>query len=132
MEIHPVAVTHPPAQDRRRFTRITFDARTELRINGERWPVQLVDISLKGLLVRLIDPVELAVGDELEARVTLARGEIELCLPVTLTRMTPPYLGFECGAIDLESISHLRRLLELNLGDASLLDRELEQLVAEE
>ena len=30
--------------------------------------------------------------------------------------------------IDLESISHLRRLVELNLGDSSLLERELAAL----
>ena len=39
-------------------------------------------------------------------------------------------LGLACQHIDVESISHLRRLLELNLGDASLLDRELERLFA--
>ena len=37
--------------DRRRFRRIAFDARTELKQNGQQWPVQLVDLSLKGLLV---------------------------------------------------------------------------------
>ncbi|VAX04921.1 hypothetical protein MNBD_GAMMA20-584, partial [hydrothermal vent metagenome] len=38
------------------------------------------------------------------------------------------HIGFRCEHIDLESISHLRRLVELNLGDAKLLDRELSAL----
>lgn len=38
--------------DRRRFRRIAFNAKTELKQNGQQWPVQLVDLSLKGLLVQ--------------------------------------------------------------------------------
>lgn len=129
-----MAVTGTPEQERerRRFTRFAFDARTELYINGSRWPVQLVDISFKGMLVKAIEPLALEVGDQLEARVILAKDEIEMHLPVTLAHKEPPYLGFECGVIDIESISHLRRLVELNLGDPAGLDRELEQLVTEE
>jgi len=33
-----------------------------------------------------------------------------------------------CLSIDLDSITHLRRLLELNLGDPQLVERELLQL----
>ncbi|WP_181955613.1 PilZ domain-containing protein, partial [Rahnella variigena] len=43
------------ASDRRRFRRIAFDAKTELRQNGREWPVQLVDLSLKGLLIQRPD-----------------------------------------------------------------------------
>jgi hypothetical protein len=34
-------------------------------------------------------------------------------------------IGFECEHIDIDSISNLRRLVELNLGDAELLERQL-------
>jgi hypothetical protein len=37
--------------------------------------------------------------------------------------------GMLCRSIDLESITHLRRLIAMNLGDASLLDRDLKSLV---
>ncbi|HXK57002.1 MAG TPA: PilZ domain-containing protein, partial [Gammaproteobacteria bacterium] len=37
-------------------------------------------------------------------------------------------LGLRCVSIDMESIGHLRRLVELNLGDAELLHRDLESL----
>ncbi len=37
-------------------------------------------------------------------------------------------VGFECVHIDIDSISHLRRLVELNLGDDTLLERELAAL----
>ena len=42
--------------DRRRFKRIAFDARTELSQGTHRWPVRLLDLSLKGLLIERPDP----------------------------------------------------------------------------
>jgi hypothetical protein len=38
-------------------------------------------------------------------------------------------LGFVCQHIGLESISHLKRLVELNLADQEELDRELAALI---
>ena len=38
-------------------------------------------------------------------------------------------VGFICEHIDLDSISHLKRLVELNLGDEDLLHRELHALI---
>jgi hypothetical protein len=37
-------------------------------------------------------------------------------------------VGLRCLHIDLDSITELRRLVELNLGDAAQLDRELHAL----
>ena len=37
-------------------------------------------------------------------------------------------LGLNCKDIDVDSITHLRRLVELNLGDPELLERELSAL----
>lgn len=44
------SMTDSPA-DRRRFKRIAFDAKTELKQGDQTWKVQLVDLSLKGLLI---------------------------------------------------------------------------------
>ena len=45
---------HPA--DRRRFKRIAFDARTELSQGEFIWPVKLIDLSLKGLLIERPQP----------------------------------------------------------------------------
>jgi hypothetical protein len=34
--------------------------------------------------------------------------------------------------MEIDSITHLRRLVELNLGDEALLERELEQLLSDD
>ena len=36
--------------------------------------------------------------------------------------------GLQCNAIDIDSVTHLRRLVELNLGDSEQLNKELSQL----
>ena len=39
-------------------------------------------------------------------------------------------VGVRCESIDLDSVSHLRRLVELNVGDESILQRDLSSLIA--
>lgn len=117
--------------ERRRFQRIAFDAATELAQGGQRWAVELHDLSLKGLLVE--QPADWS-GDPAQpffATITLDTST-RLQMEVELTRTRDGLLGFVCRHIDLDSISHLRRLVELNLGDESLLERELAALGEEE
>jgi hypothetical protein len=50
-------------------------------------------------------------------------------MEVRLTHDDHGHLGFVCEHIDLESIAHLRRLVELNLADHNELERELAALI---
>ena len=118
----------PHSGNRRRFRRIGFDARTELSQGNQRWPVKLIDLSLKGLLVEC--PV-VWVGD----RAKMFSVDIHLAphtdirMDIQLAHEERGQLGFVCRYISLESISTLRRLIELNLGDPKALDRELGALI---
>ena len=114
--------------DRRRFKRIAFDARTELSQGEHRWPVQLIDLSLKGLLIQRPEPWQ---GDETQpfaADIHLS-DDVDVRMDVQLTRRDYGQLGFVCLHIDLESVEHLRRLIELNLADEAQLERELGALI---
>lgn len=113
--------------ERRRFQRFEFDAETELVQGQRRWLVQLHDLSLRGLLVHrpagwAADPVQ-----PFEARIRLA-ADAEVRMEVEMTHGEGELIGLVCRHIDVESISHLRRLVELNLGDTALLERELAAL----
>ncbi|MEG4314024.1 PilZ domain-containing protein [Pseudomonas sp. FIP_A4] len=113
--------------DRRRFQRIEFDATTELS-QGERcWPVELHDLSLRGLLVRRPQQWDADAAQPFQARVRLS-GDAEVRMEVTMAHEEGELIGFACQHIDLDSIAHLRRLVELNLGDETLLERELAAL----
>ncbi len=113
--------------ERRRFHRIDFDAPTEIVQGERRWPVELHDLSLKGLLVKRPPAWDGDPEQAFEARIELG-ADIRVRMEVLLTRQQGELLGFSCQHIDLESISHLRRLVELNLGDETLLERELAAL----
>ncbi|MBE7376161.1 PilZ domain-containing protein [Pseudomonas lopnurensis] len=113
--------------ERRRFQRIEFDAATELFQGERRWPVELNDLSLKGLLVRRPAQWDADATQPFEARVRLA-DDAEVRMAVAMAHEAGELIGFVCRHIDLDSIAHLRRLVELNLGDEQLLDRELAAL----
>ena len=116
------------AYDRRRFRRIAFDAKTELRQNGRKWSVQLVDLSLKGLLVQKPTPWHSIGTESFDVDIHLD-ANTDVQMQVRLTHDQNGHLGFECEHISLESISHLRRLIELNLGDQAELERQLGALL---
>ena len=115
------------ANERRRFQRIAFDAPTVIAQGERQWQAALHDISLKGLLVKTPRDWSGDPDQPFEALVELG-DEAKVKMEVVLTRTQQNYLGFVCRHIDLDSISHLRRLVELNLGDEHLLERELAAL----
>ncbi|WP_095130645.1 PilZ domain-containing protein [Pseudomonas sp. Irchel s3h14] len=114
--------------DRRRFKRIAFDARTELSQGEYIWPVKLIDLSLKGLLIEKPEPW---LGNrEWHFLVDVHLNEdVAIKMDVQLTHDDHGQLGFVCRHISLESIERLRRLVELNLGDPQELERELGALI---
>lgn len=113
--------------NRRAFTRIFFDAETVV-IQGEHsWPVELIDISLHGLLIKDPGDMKLLSGKPLEACIHLA-GELEIHMHAHITHREGDLLGLVCDDIDIDSITHLRRLVELNTADKGLLERELSAL----
>src|SRR5690606_13771603 len=113
--------------ERRRFSRIAFDASVELSDGTQTWTGTLRDISLRGLLVEEPADWSAAPGSTLQARVLLDPAT-SLEMQVELRHRRDGLLGFACQHIDIDSISHLRRLVELNLGDPSLLERALTAL----
>ncbi|MGK9065773.1 PilZ domain-containing protein [Stutzerimonas chloritidismutans] len=119
---------HP--SDRRRFQRFAFDAATELVQGERRWTVQLHDLSLKGLLIHRPVGWDADPSVPFQARIRLA-DDAEVLMEVELAHAEGELIGLVCRHIDVDSISHLRRLVELNLGDEALLERELAALSAE-
>ncbi|MDX1281939.1 PilZ domain-containing protein [Shewanella colwelliana] len=114
--------------ERRQFSRILFDANATLTQQGNVWPTIIHDLSLNGVLLE--QPQGFSVTDDpIALSFTLGDSEIVVSMETKLVYQKEGQLGLECLHIDVDSISHLRRMLELNLGDASLLDRELRLFV---
>jgi hypothetical protein len=123
--------------DRRHFARIHFNTAARLVCPDGECAVEVLDFSLKGALVRLPAAFSLKVGQTCNLQAMLgnadADGEDEagvICMETRVAHVQKQEAGLRCLEIDLDSITHLRRLMELNLGDESLLGRELEYLSA--
>lgn len=117
--------------ERRRFSRIRFDAGCELHTPSGPVEVQLVDISLRGALIESSKALNLSAGEVAELHIYLA-NDILIRMPGTVTHIQGEHYGFRASDMEIDSISHLRRLVELNLGDESLLEREFEAMLPQE
>lgn len=115
---------------RRHFSRIRFHGSARL-LNGDReWPCEVLDLSLKGALVEC-GAGEVDVGQRCLLELELAGGEAAVRMEGDIVHREDGQLGLACREIDLDSITHLRRLLALNLGDAELLNREFSALISD-
>ena len=114
-------------QERRRHNRIAMDCPVNLYCGGGLWTTLLQDISLKGAL--LAKPAEFTSKPGTACSLAiLLQPDIAITMEARLVYDEGDRLGFSCKQIDLLSISHLRRLVELNLADEALLQRELHEL----
>ena len=57
---------------------------------------------------------------------------VSINMSVRFNHINNGHYGFQCDHIDMDSLSHLKRLVELNLGEPELLDRELSALNIQE
>lgn len=117
--------------ERRHFTRIFYLTAASLVQGQRQWPTQLIDVSLQGAL--LLRPESWSGSDdkEYELSFVLSGSDIVIRMQVELTHEASKKLGFYCHHIDIDSASHLKRMIELNVGEEQLLYRELEQLLEE-
>ena len=114
--------------DKRHFSRILFDASCILHQNDKEWKTELLDISLRGILVKRPENLDADFDKPFEAIISLSDAGDSMIMSIKLMHKETDHLGFECVYIDIDSITHLKRLVELNLGDADLLNRELNAL----
>lgn len=120
------------AQDdeRRRFHRVGFHADALLKLPADTLSVEILDISLAGALIKVDPAVTLEQGSQASLIVRLSE-EVQI-------KMTGDLLSHGHGNYALHRIlrependNHLRPLLELNLGDPKLMERDIQTLIEE-
>jgi len=120
-----------PYQTPRRFTRITFHRPAVLDLRVTRAECEVLDVSLKGALVEVGPGARLKVGDTCSLVIRLDAGDAMIRMDGEVAHVNGQRVGVKADEMELESVEHLRRLVEVNLGDEAVLHRELAALVAE-
>ena len=116
------------SSDNRSFHRIAYDARVTLSSGDGIWSGTVQDISLKGCLIQLARDWQVQPGRNYRLTIHLT-PVLSIEMDAMLSHQNGLSVGFCCARIDLDSITTLRRLVELNLGDSSLLERDIQALV---
>jgi len=119
------------SDEQRHFTRIPFNALATV-INSRtanKTTAELVDISLKGVLINRPAGWQGHTGEHYTVHIPLAGKEVEINLAVMAVHVDDKHIGFKTEHMEIETATHLHRLVELNLGDEALLERELSELI---
>lgn len=118
--------------EHRRFQRIEFDAKVELELGDQRIPGIVRDISMKGALIVLGDTgADVREGQSGRLVIRLDQGDVEMAMEVHVAYFHPERhaCGLSIQSMDVATASHLKRLIELNLGDEAAMQRELGKLI---
>lgn len=118
--------------ERRHFVRVGFDAPAQVTIGPDTFDAQVLDLSLKGALLRLPPQAHALAGPGVSCQlvVPLLPAQEQLSMAAHIAHLDGDLAGLQCSTIDLDSVTHLRRIIELQLGDAALLERDLAELMA--
>lgn len=116
--------------ENRRFQRIHFDCKVEFEHNGTLEVCDLLDISFKGALIDNCTDAATVVGTACRLTLTLDESsEVRIVMDGSVAHKHLNRVGIRCDSIDIDSMTHLRKLVELNLGDDELLHREFDALL---
>lgn len=116
--------------EQRVHQRVLFDTLARIHINANNMNSQLIDISLKGALIKKPNSWIANVGDSGQLHMVLSDNISAINMDIKVAHIEEDHVGFHCEHIDIDSVTHLRRLVELNLGDPELLEREFSALKA--
>jgi hypothetical protein len=114
--------------EKRHFQRIFYHAEAQLVGEGIDVSCKVLDISLKGCLLELAESWTLPAETPFRLNLNLS-DELHISMPLIFTHGSGKLIGCKCEQIDIDSMTNLRRLVELNLGDMELLNRDLSALI---
>ncbi len=114
--------------ERRHFARVGFASGAELITVDLHLQVQVIDLSLKGALLVIPAGTMVASGSPCLLKLKLGEDGPQIAMAGEIAHAVADRAGMLCRSIDLESITHLRRLIAMNTGDPLLLQRDLQSL----
>ena len=121
-------------EEHRRFRRIDFVDAVQIvsedldGVEASSWEAKCIDISMLGMLLQVPEGFPLLIGTPFEVHLILSE-DVMIEMPCTLVHVEGKRAGFRAEQMSIESLTNLRRLLELNLADNTEVERELSELI---
>ena len=109
----------------RRFGRIPFATTLSLTHKDRTYQGSLQDIALKGALLHFDRLPPLQPNDICQLDIPLLNSDIVMHFSAEAIHFHQETIGFRFVEMGLETMSHLRRLLELNTGNAEKIEQEM-------
>lgn len=110
--------------EQRSYRRINFRTEADINIENSAYRCDLVDLALQGALFRSERELPLTLGSQFPLSIYLPESSTRMEFIGELIHQRGKFYGFIFTAEEAESMSHLRRLLELNFGDAEQAEEE--------
>jgi len=113
-------------EDKRYFSRINFPAQSQIEINDKVYDGNLLDLSLRGALLNFKEQISIKMNDSCTLTIQLHSSDIKLIFDAVLIHIHQNNMGFKFISEDVNTMTHLRNLLSLNVGDYDKITDELE------
>ncbi|MEA3543784.1 MAG: PilZ domain-containing protein [Thermodesulfobacteriota bacterium] len=110
--------------EQRNYRRINFRTEADIAIGNSAYRCDLVDLALQGALFRSESDLPLPLGSQVSLSIYLPDSAVRMEFTGELIHQRGNFYGFIFIAEEAESMGHLRRLLELNFGDAEQAEEE--------
>ena len=118
--------------ENRHFHRVNFNCLVNFEAGEYSYVCELVDISLQGALIAACSGATPSEGTPCKLTINLNDShEIAIVMEGRVARKIENRVGIHCESIDVDSMQHLRKLVELNLGDTELVNRDFDALIHE-
>lgn len=114
--------------ERRRFSRIIYQVSALLEQGDLALQATIQDLSLHGLLLKAENASSLEPSRKVDVSFSFAQSEQVMQLTANIISIIDSKIRLKINNIDIDSISQLKRFIELNVGNNELLNRELEHL----
>lgn len=115
--------------DHRQFSRVKFAARTVVEFREKTLDAHLLDISLKGALVAFGRDVEPVPEESCTLAVYLDSSDVVLNFDAAVVHFHDNKTGLRFTSFDIDSMIHLRSLLELNTANPDQVRSELAHFI---
>ncbi|MCC2614715.1 PilZ domain-containing protein [Aestuariibacter halophilus] len=117
--------------ERRRFHRVSFSVNGTAHQQSQQWPIAVEDISLNGALFRC-DADDLPILNQpIRLSIPLDGMAAPLWLEGTLCHQQGNLFGLQINQMDISTATTVKQVVAHNLGDETLLQRDLAALIAQ-